>query len=212
MRRALVPLRSLLGRAAVAAPAAECRLICCTATTRGYAAPSSPAAPLPLLLSQRARASALLPPLAAAALPTKAPVRHNHCSCPTLKDDSDGPPRVRVAYDPADVDAFIAVADAIEDAFPSAVVEGDDGEEQEQEEQQEEQQAAASCGTSGPAAAAASAPAPAAPSGGPGCEFTVTLPNGAVAFRARAAPRNAAAVLAAIRAAGGEGMLGGGDE
>ena len=32
--------------------------------------------------------------------------------------------QVRVLYDPADVDLFIAVADAIEEAFPALIVEG----------------------------------------------------------------------------------------
>ena len=34
---------------------------------------------------------------------------------------------VHIEYDPDDVDAFIAVADAIEAAFPSVVVEGNEG-------------------------------------------------------------------------------------
>jgi hypothetical protein len=204
MRRALA-LRSLLGRV-VHAPAAEGRG--CGIATRAGAAVAAVHGPTAPLLFRADADAPLLPPLAAF-FKQQQQARHNHCSCPTLKDDSDGPPRVRVAYDPADVDAFIAVADAIEDAFPSAVVEGHDGEEREQE--QGERQAAVACGTAGGPAAVAAAASP-FPVGGPGCEFTVTLPNGAVAFKARAAPRDAAAVLAAIRAAGGEGQLGGGEE
>ena len=36
---------------------------------------------------------------------------------------------MRVEYDPAEVDRFIELADAIEDAFPSIIVEGNEGEE-----------------------------------------------------------------------------------
>lgn len=36
--------------------------------------------------------------------------------------------QVRVVYDPEDVDLFIAVADAIEDAFPELIVEGEEAE------------------------------------------------------------------------------------
>lgn len=36
--------------------------------------------------------------------------------------------KVRVVYDPEDVDLFIAVADAIEEAFPALIVEGEEAE------------------------------------------------------------------------------------
>lgn len=36
------------------------------------------------------------------------------------------PPKIVIEYDPQDVDVFIAMADAIEDAFPSVVVEGNE--------------------------------------------------------------------------------------
>jgi hypothetical protein len=199
-------LRSLLGRLV---SLAEGRRAIATRAVSPAGVPSPPVMlPLrraaPVVAASAPARLGLLPPhrLASAAL-VAAPARLNHCSCPTLKEE--GPPRVRVSYDPADVEAFIAVADAIELAFPSAVVEGLDGEEEGQQQHEAAAQQQGGGGGGGGAGAAA-----ALPPGGPGSEFTVTMPNGAVAFRARAAPRDAAAVLAAIRAAGGEGMLGGG--
>lgn len=144
-------------------------------------AASSSSSPLPFLALLRHNP----------ALATTTTVRHNHCSCPTLRDDADaGPPRVRVAYDPKDVDQFIAVADALEDAYPGALVEGDDGEQ------------------SSVSTPIAGGEAPAHATGGPGCgHFSVILPGGKVAFSARSAPRDPAAVVAAVRASGGGALL-----
>jgi hypothetical protein len=214
MHRRVAALRSLLGRVVRAdaqqqlkPAAAATRSVVCSARIVGGSGSSAPLA----LLSARSPAAAAphLPLLLSQQ--QQQPVRLNHCSCPTLRDDSDGPPRVRVAYDPADVDLFIAVADAIEDVWPGAVVEGDDGDTagESGESGNAESAGGGECAVTSTTAAAA---AVALPQGGPGAEFTVSLPNGKVAFRARAAPRDAAAVVAAIRAAGGSELLGSGEE
>ncbi len=58
---------------------------------------------------------------------TAAAVRHIGCGMNTCNIDlNKTPPKILVEYDPQHVDAFIELADAIEDAFPSMLVEGNE--------------------------------------------------------------------------------------
>lgn len=51
-------------------------------------------------------------------------VRYQHCSCPGL--NGEPAKKVTIEYDPVDVDQYIQIADAIEEAFPDIVVEGNE--------------------------------------------------------------------------------------
>ncbi|GBF97736.1 hypothetical protein Rsub_10900 [Raphidocelis subcapitata] len=58
----------------------------------------------------------------AASAAVAAPARRHYRCCPGL--DGQPPDRVNIEFDPEDVDTYIAIADAIEEAFPNIVVDG----------------------------------------------------------------------------------------